>query len=300
VGGVSRHVVLNGVRLHYLEWTGPPSSPCVVFLHGMGLSARTWDETCRRISPVARCVALDLRGYGDSEWSPALDYSPADYREDIAEFVQLLKVRQPVLVGNSLGATLALDYAISHNDKLSALILADVSPTPGDGAGAERIRRFIARGQQLDTFDAFVQHALEFNPRRDPSVLRQTLPNNLRRLPDGTYTWKYDTRHRSGPVADIFAKLWREHRAEVWSHAHDVRCPTLLLRGAQSEITKRADIEEFANALDGWRFAEIPDAGHTVQGDNPRSFAATMLDYLWKVRVLTGTRDRSTSEDGPR
>ena len=74
------HVVLGGMRLHYLDWGSPgggrgtPRGLPVVFLHGGGLNAHTWDIICLAVREEHHCYALDLRGHGDSEWSPALDY----------------------------------------------------------------------------------------------------------------------------------------------------------------------------------------------------------------------------------
>src|SRR4051812_48449512 len=77
----SRDVVVDGVRLHVLDWEAPGHP--VVFLHGGGLTAHTWDLVCLALRGDGHCVALDLRGHGDSEWSPAMRYRPEDHAHDL-------------------------------------------------------------------------------------------------------------------------------------------------------------------------------------------------------------------------
>ena len=76
----SRQAIVNGIRIHYLEWGNADASP-LVFLHGGSLTAHTWDLVCVVLSRSYRCIAVDLRGHGDSEWAADLDYGFRDDRE---------------------------------------------------------------------------------------------------------------------------------------------------------------------------------------------------------------------------
>src|SRR5262249_16110419 len=135
------HVVLGGMRLHYLDW-GPPSegrgshgSSPVVFLHGGGLNAHTWDVVCLALRHEHHCYPLDLRGHGDSEWSPGLDYSLGAYLRDLEAFADHLGVGRYFLVGQSLGGLIGISYASRHLTRLAGLVAVDSGPFAGSQAG---------------------------------------------------------------------------------------------------------------------------------------------------------------------
>src|SRR5687767_7011519 len=73
VGPSRQYTEADGMRLHYLDW-GTAGRPTVLFLHGGGLTAHTWDLVCLALRRDYHCLAVDLRGHGDSEWSPEADY----------------------------------------------------------------------------------------------------------------------------------------------------------------------------------------------------------------------------------
>src|SRR5436190_9969189 len=96
-----RNRELNGLRLHHLDWGHPDGSP-IVFLHGGALTAHTWDLVCLALRSRWRCLALDQRGHGESEWSPSLDYRLEAHVRDLEAFIEAEGLERPVLVGQSL------------------------------------------------------------------------------------------------------------------------------------------------------------------------------------------------------
>ena len=101
-----------------------------------------------------------------------------------------------MLVGQSLGGMAGMLYASRRSDRLRALVLVDVGPVVRLD-GANRVADFVMAPAELDSVDAFVEKARSFNSRRDPRLLRISLLHNLRQLPNGKWTWKYDRRHLS-------------------------------------------------------------------------------------------------------
>src|SRR5439155_7594654 len=183
-----RFVELNGLRLHYLDWGGA-GRPRVLFLHGGGLTAHTWDLVCLALRADYHCLALDLRGHGDSDWSPTQEY---DLDDNVGDLEAFLAGQRVVLVGQSLGGATALSYATRHSESVAGLVLVDVSVDVTLDSGARRIVDFVRAPAELDSVEEFVERAREFNPARDPELLRRSLLYNLRRLPNGKLTWKYD------------------------------------------------------------------------------------------------------------
>ena len=184
--------VVEDFRLHYLDLGHQGAGGTILFLHGGGLNAHTWDVVSLMLRERYRCVALDQRGHGDSEWSPGSDYGMQSHLRDIEGFVGQLKLRRPVLVGQSMGGINAINnYAGRDSAEMAALVVVDVGPEI-IAAGGARIRDFIAL--QLDSPEDFLKRAMEFNPLRDPRILRRSLFYNLRQLANGKWTWKHDTR----------------------------------------------------------------------------------------------------------
>ena len=274
----AHHLLLRRMRFHYLDW-GTPGLPPVVFLHGGGLNAHTWDLVCLALRRERHCVALDQRGHGDSEWSPEMDYSIESHVDDLEAFVDALGLDRFVLVGMSLGGVHALAWAGRHSRRLVGLVLVDVGPEIRVD-GVRKIAAFTSDSTPLDSVDHFVERALAFNPRRNRTLLRRSLLHNLRPMPDGRFMWKYDQRHR-GKVVDPAARARR--RDLLWSAVDGVECPTLVVRGAESDVFHDEDAERLAARLRQGRWVRIEGAGHTVQGDNPAELLVALRSFLAEV-----------------
>jgi pimeloyl-ACP methyl ester carboxylesterase len=273
-------LLLRRMRFHYLDW-GTAGLPPVVFLHGGGLNAHTWDLVCAALRRERHCVALDQRGHGESEWSPQMDYATESHVGDLDAFVDALGLRRFVLVGMSLGGANALAWAGQHSRRLAGLVLVDVGPEIRS-EGTRKIQAFTSEATPLASVDEFIDRALAFNPRRNRELLRRSLLHNLRRMPDGRYMWKYDQRHR-GKV-DPGANARR--RDLLWSAVDGVECPTLVVRGAQSDVFHDEDAERLAGRLRRGRWVRIEGAGHTVQGDNPAGLLVELRPFLDEVAAM--------------
>jgi esterase len=287
IAGVEADVVLPGhhhlssgeLRLHFLDW-GTAGRRTLVFLHGGGLTARTWDLVCLSLREDYRCLALDLRGHGDSDWSPTMDYGLAAQLDDLQAFTDQLDIADFVLVGMSFGAMIALAYAATHSSRLAGLVLVDAAPPFSLGAGVRRIADFKARGH-FDSVDELVEHARRFNPRRDPRLLRRSLLHNIRRDTDGRLTWKYDG--RSFGLSRLEGLI--EEFATLTSVEAPIGCPVLVVRGADSDVLSQRAADEFARSLPNGRARTVPDAGHTVQGDNPRELTSALRQFLAEISL---------------
>jgi pimeloyl-ACP methyl ester carboxylesterase len=277
-GGVvlpSEHDVSVGqLRFRYLEWGTQGLRP-ILFLHGGALTAHTWDLCCLALRGEFHCIALDQRGHGDSDWAPDADYSITAQREDIRGFADRLGLDRFVLVGQSMGAINGLAFAVAHPERLSALVMIDAGPEVRR-RGSSRIREFVNGGTKPETLDEIIARALTFNPRRDPQILRRSLMHNLRPRPDGSWSWKYD-RSRFQRL-DHDAHL--AERRRLADNLAKVICPTMIVRGADSDVFHEDDARGLAMRFPDGRHLTIADAGHTVQGDNPKDLVAALREFL--------------------
>jgi pimeloyl-ACP methyl ester carboxylesterase len=274
-----RDIKVGDLRLHYLDW-GNEDRPPLVFLHGGALTAHTWDVVCLALRDDYHCLALDARGHGDSD--RADDYSHERHCEDISGFIEQLGIDRTVMVGQSMGGLNSIVYAGGGGtERLAGLVIVDVGPELNIG-GTRRIGDFIRDTPEADSIDAFIQKAMEFNPRRDPILLRRSLHHNLRQLPNGKWSWKWDpNRMRSGMTKiDDYIEAMRR----LWSHVEKIDCPTLVMRGGKSDVFSDANAEKLASNLPRARWLRIDDAGHTVQGDNPRDMVRALREFFGEIQ----------------
>jgi pimeloyl-ACP methyl ester carboxylesterase len=268
-------LIIGTMRFHYLDWGG--SGYPILFLHGGGINAHTWDVVALMLRDRFRCIALDQRGHGDSEWSPAIDYGVDTQVRDVEGFIDALKLEKPLLIGQSMGGLNSMAYAVRHSDRLKGLVVVDVGPEI-EAAGAQRIREF-ASTPELPSIDEFVERAVKFNPLRDPAVLRRSLFYNLRQLPNGKFALKHDQRRASEDA-------WRistAQRERLTSEVTKISCPTLILRGALSDVLSDAAAERFARSLPRARWVQVAKAGHNVQGDNPSGLLDALQPFLKEI-----------------
>lgn len=264
-----------GVSLRYLDW-GSPGRPEVLFLHGGGLTAHSWDVVCDLLRRNYRCCAIDLRGHGESEWSTDANYTLEAHAADIAATVDGLGLDAPAIVGHSLGGLVALTYAGLPDAGVSRLVLVDTGPRGGRPAGRERLRAFMDGPEEHATVDEFVERAMAFNPRRSRERLRRSLLHNLRETDRGTWTWKYDRR-----ITEPFRRGDPEQRRRrLLVAAADLRCPVLVVRGGESEHFQTEDAEATAALFQDGRWATVSGAGHTIQGDRPYDLASLIDEFL--------------------
>lgn len=273
---VSLQVVAGRTRLHVLDWAG--EGPPVVLLHGGGLHAHVWDLVCLGLRGTYRCVAIDQRGHGESEWSPGLDYTVDAHVGDVHAVVESLGLDEPALVGHSMGGINAAGY-VAQRHPARALVVVDTGPTIQE-AGAGRILQLMREPLELESVDAFVEHIAGDDPARDRRALRASLVNNLRQLPVGTWTWKYDMRAR---LRDDLEALAKERRLAVWPKLARAGCPCLIVRGEDSAVFSEADAATFAGLVPGALRATIPGSGHSVHRDNPGDLVDAIRTFLTEV-----------------
>lgn len=267
-------ITLHGSLFHYTE-QGDPGAPPLLMLHGVTGHARTWDDEGAALAARYRVVALDQRGHGDSDPPPDTDFTIATLAGDLAAFVDALALRSFAIVALSLGGRVAIEYAGTHPGRVTRLVVVDIGPDIAP-AGRMRVGRMMAgTPERFATLDEVVAYQRANNPRYTEALLRARVKHGVRSLPDGGFTWKYDRGLRdlvrSGKWSDPI-DLWPAWRA--------LACPTLLVRGSESDILTADIARAMLDAQPHARLVEVPDAGHTVPGDQPEAFVALLRAFL--------------------
>ena len=271
-------VTVGGLKLHYQEW-GDAKAPPILMLHGFGVSGHMFDEFADRVKDRYRLIALDQRGHGDSDWSEPGDYSRDAFVDDVEGFRKELKLENFILVGHSMGGLNAVSYTARHPERVTALVLVDVGPEAAKD-GVDNIIRFTRGPDELE-FEQFVEMAHQFNQRRTIENIRERMRHRLKPSESGKYTWKFDKRFRQpeSPLR-VGSEMTND---EVWQLYRDIRVPTLLVRGAESDVLTQDTAERAVREMRRARLKVVAGAGHSVPGDNPDDFSAVVTEFLTDV-----------------
>jgi pimeloyl-ACP methyl ester carboxylesterase len=274
------------LRLHYVDW-GKRWRPPLLLLHGGRDHCRNWDWVAQALRDDWHVVAPDLRGHGDSQWSPDGSYTMAGYLYDLAQLVHQQRLAPVTILAHSLGGNIALRYAGIYPDAVTKVVAIE-GLGPPRSVLAERAARSIA--ERMDEWireqralsgrlprryasieDAF-HRMQEENPHLTAEQARHLTVHGVNQNEDGTYSWKFDNYVRAWPPYDMAGKDIQA----LWAR---IRCPTLLLYGEESRSgNPSADgrAQHFANA----HVVGITKAGHWLHHDQLDEFLRVVREFL--------------------
>ncbi|MCV7054784.1 alpha/beta fold hydrolase [Mycolicibacterium gilvum] len=245
--------------------------PQVVFLHGGGQNAHTWDTVILGLGAPA--LALDLPGHGRSAWREDGDYGPVLNAVAVEPVIREHAPSARLVVGMSLGGLTALRLAVTAPELVPQLVMVDVTPSAPERhtqmTDAQKGTVALVQGERtFPTFDAMLDVTVAAAPHRDRESLRRGVFHNAKRLDDGTWTWRYDSIRKG----EGFEGLWED--------VPRLATPTTLIRGANSFFVNDDDASEFARTAPGFQGVHVVEnSGHSVQSDQPR----VLVDLLRKV-----------------
>jgi pimeloyl-ACP methyl ester carboxylesterase len=272
----------DGVSLAVHEWPGV--GPAVVCVHGLTANHTCWASVADVLSPDYRVIAYDLRGRGNSD-KPATGYSLPIHCQDLAGLLDRLGLQRAVIVGHSLGAHIALRFAVALPRRVSKLVLVDggIDVRPGIlDSLAPAIKRL---GVEFPSLEAFLQtvRGLPMLAGRWNDYLERYFRYDVETLPGGAVRSKAATHA-------IEEELTNLRRERLWVYHHQVKCPTLILRAPDGLLTAtdclmtQEEAEAMAHAIPKSRLVVVPNTNHytVVMGHNPK--VKTALRRFLKVR----------------
>jgi pimeloyl-ACP methyl ester carboxylesterase len=252
---------LHDIRLYYeIAGQGDP----VVFIHGLGSSARDWEYQVPFFAPRYRVVVFDVRGHGRSD-KPTGPYSVPLFAQDAAALIRALEAAPAHVVGISMGGMIALQLAVDEPALVRSLVVVNSGPELV-------VRTFRERLMILQRF--LIVRLLRMRK------MEEVLSQRLFPRPD------------QAPLRQMFVERWAENdprayreamRALVgWSVADrlgDIRCPTLVIASDQ-DYTPVSAKEAYVARMPNARLVVIPDAHHAVTVERPEEFNQALLDFL--------------------
>ena len=266
----STFLTVHGLRLHYLDW-GNTGAPPVVCVHGYTSSAEAFNAPARHFQERFHCIAPDVRGHGESAWSPAGAYQYSDQVGDLEEIVDQLGLERFTLIGTSMGGIIAMAYAGAHPERLVRLVINDIGPDVE--GGSQRITQTVGgRPESFATLEDAMAYRRSVSPitaGRSAEDQRELALGVLCQRPDGRWVWKMDPAYIQQRV-----QRGAPPRPALWPILQSLPCPTLVVWGTESDVLSEAQAQRMVEVLPKGELVAVPGVGHAPTLMEPAALAA--------------------------
>lgn len=263
-----RFVTVNGLKIHYLDWGNETKQPFLM-LHGIGRVAHSFDHIAPSFKDNYHVIAIDMRGHGDSDWSPEGAYLVEDYVKDIEGLADQLKLRNMVLWGNSTGGRVVQVYAGLHPDRVARLISEDVGPERTNEIASGFARQVERDANGWASEDELFASLRKTGGKVSDDLLRNYAHFGSKRREDGRIVWKRDPNLVKGFVP-----------TELWRFVREIKCPTIYILGGASAIVPAEAQRQLKEILPDVQIVTMPGLGHYPDQEAPQDFLKIAQAFL--------------------
>jgi len=247
-------------RVAYFEWGDPRNERVVVCVHGLSRCARDFDALALALAGDFRVVAVDLPGRGESDWlRQPLEYVVPTYVNDLVTLIARLDVESVSWVGTSLGAVTGMIIAAQPESPIRRFVVNDAGPVIA-AVALERIGTYLGKAPtfaSLEEAEAYVRAvSATFGPHTD-AQWRTLTEHVVRPRPDGGFRMHYDPK-----IAEPYNAQRPFKDTDLWAVWDAITAPTLLLRGAESDLLTREVALEMARRGPRATLVEFEGVGH--------------------------------------
>jgi pimeloyl-ACP methyl ester carboxylesterase len=285
-GPITNSFISQRLRLNYVDW-GNADAPPLLLIHGGRDHARSWDWVAEELRHDWHVIAPDLRGHGDSSWSPDGNYEMSAFVYDVAQLIHQLNLAPVSIIAHSMGGNIATRYAGLYPENVKKLVnieglgLSPKMQAERDALGIQkRFRQWIedkrnAAGRtpkRYPNIEAAYDRMKSENTYLTDEQARHLTVHGISRNEDGTWSWKFDNYLNIWAMFD----MPREDLAALWGA---ITCPMLLLYGEKSWASnpeKDGRLEHFPTA----KVIEYENAGHWLHHDRFDRFMAEVKAFL--------------------
>jgi pimeloyl-ACP methyl ester carboxylesterase len=256
--------------IHYLRLGKDRGQTPILIVHGLSYFSHDWLGVGEALGAEREVILMDMRGFGDSDWSPSRDYSVPAMGQDVVAVLEhaLGHAKSPraVLVGHSMGGRSVIHAAAKNAARVAALALIDYSPENAP-AGSKRTAATISAIP--DKF-ADIEEAMRYFKSTD----RKRFEAYLKPVPGGFVV------KRDPYFQEVFKSGQRpSHGADMWQLLGEVRCPILSMRGTRSDMYAPETVAKMQAANPRLQVVEV-DAGHNIAGENPQGFLQAINAFM--------------------
>jgi pimeloyl-ACP methyl ester carboxylesterase len=266
-----RFVTVNGLRIHYLDW-GSPGKPPFVMLHGIGRVAHSFDHIAPHFTSRYHVIAMDMRGHGDSAWSPEGDYLVQDYVKDLEGLAEQLNLRNMTLLGNSTGGRVVQVYAGLHPERMARLVVEDVGPERTNEIASAFARRVQQEDKGWASEDELTASLMK-NSKIAEELQRNYAHFGSKLREDGRIVWKRDPNLVKGFIP-----------TELWQYVSQIKCPTIYILGGASNIVPPETQKRLQETLPSVEIVTMPGLGHYPHIEAPEDYLKIVTRFLSEAR----------------
>ncbi len=277
-----RHdLIAGGRRIAFLD-AGEGQTPCLL-IHGLAGSSNWWSENIPALAATRRTIAVDLPGFGASEG--ARSYDPTEIAGVLDELCEQLGLETIDVVGHSLGTLLAIEFAFRHPHRLRRLVLTGGPITSVIGLSRSPIRTLRRRPKVANFLIEVATTGIPLPERLRKFIARHPILRMLTLTPYVFNARQLEPRFAELMIAGtgspgMFPTLARGFRYDAEQAMSGLRCPTLVISGAQDKIAPIEDLEEFSEREVVEKFVVLDSTGHCAMFEQPDDFNREVLEFL--------------------
>jgi len=247
-------------RIAYLEWGEPKNDKVLVCVHGLTRCARDFEALAAAMADRYRVISVDVAGRGESEWLPdPLLYQIPQYLSDMVTLIARLDVESVHWVGTSMGGLIGMALAAQANTPIRKLVVNDAGPVVSK-VSLQRIASYVGMAPvfpNIEAADKYVRTvSATFGPHSD-AEWRFLTEIVMRKNPDGTLRLHYDPK-----LAEPFRATMPEGDLELWPLWDAIKCSTLVVHGALSDLLTRETCEKMAGRGPKAKVVDVAGVGH--------------------------------------
>ncbi|MBC7829841.1 MAG: alpha/beta hydrolase [Chitinophagaceae bacterium] len=260
----------NGVQLEYVE-KGESSGTPVIFLHGYTDSWHSYDQVLPLLPESIHAYSLSQRGHGNSG-RPEKEYRPEDFALDIALFMQILKIESAIIVGHSMGGTIAQRFALDYPQKAKALVLISSFASFKTNPGMEELAGIVSKIE--DPIDSgFVnefQKSTLFKPVA-ASAMKTYVKESMK----------------------VPARVWKAVAEQAMSvdysqQLKQLTMPALIIWGNKDVFCPEADQHILKNAIGRSTLLIYEGTGHAIHWEDPQRFTKDLISFIDHIEAMNG------------
>ena len=272
----SQFITVNGIQVHVK--TAGSGEPIFVLLHGFGASVFSWHAVMSDLAEMGTVIAYDRPGFGLTErpltWEGESPYSPQAQVDLLIGLLDAFQVQRAILVGNSAGGTVALQTALSHPERVQAVVAVDAA-VYGSG-GIPSWMRPLLRTPQMMHIGPLLARQIQ---KRGPEIIRLAWHDPAKIPPETLREYQKPLRAENWDKA-LWLLTVSSRQSTLPEHLNEITLPVLVITGDDDRIVPTAHSLRLADDLPQSQLVVIPNCGHLPQEECPGAFIKAIQENV--------------------
>ena len=274
----SQQIAIGGVQLHYSDEGNRLDSTPLLLIHGTSSSLRTWDGVTAQLKSQYRIIRFDLPGFGLTGPNPNRDYSTSYYNQVIDSLLTALHVSRVIIVGNSLGGSIATQYAIYQPAKVRGLVLVDAAGLPPAKKTTGAIGFKLAQMPFINRLLTII------TPRELVKKSLQDAYGDTEKVTDSLTTQYFDMLTREGNRQALIDRMRQGWQVTDSNFLTKVEAPTLIVWGSKDRLIPVENAELFQQKIKNSQVHIWDNLGHVPMEEDPVAFSDILRKWVIQLK----------------